>query len=250
MYFEETWRVGARDTDTFGLCRPSALMDFLQETATKAAVALHVSRDEMIGRYRAFWVLARAWYRLDKPVCWDDELTIRTWHRGAKGASMYRDFDICRGGERIGEAVNVWALVSVDTRRLYRLADVGEFDGTSGGDLCKQKLLPKLHIPIDLQDAGMRQLHYSDCDVNEHVNNVRYVDFACDALHMQRLGIGRFVSSLQLGYLKECKAGEAIRLTAGHQDGVWFVQGDGAEGKPRFDAALTLSPLDNPGAGA
>ena len=77
------------------------------------------------------------------------------------------------------------------------------------------------------------------------MNNVRYADFACDALPMERLG-GSFVSSAQLGYLKECRAGERLRLSAGTGNGTWYVQGDGPEGRPRFDAALTLSPLDNP----
>lgn len=250
MYFEETYRVGARDTDPFGLCRPSSLMDFLQETATKAAIALHASREEMIARYNAFWMLARAWYRLDQPVGWDDRLTIRTWHRGGKGVSMYRDFDILRDGAPIGEAVNVWVLAGLETRKLCRLAEIEEFDGTSGGALCKTRLLPKLRVPVQLGGGEVRALHYSDCDVNGHVNNVRYADFACDALHLQRLGAGRYVSSVQLGYLKECRAGESLTLSTGCRDGVWYVQGDGGEGKARFDAALTLSPLDNPGDGA
>ncbi len=229
MYFERTFRVGARDVDPFGQCRPSSMMSFLQEAATSAAVALGVSREEMIRRYNVFWMVARIWYQLDKPVRWDEEITIRTWHRANKGASMYRDFDLYRDGERIGEAVSVWVLADLDTHKLFRLGDVSEFEGTGGGE---------------------RPLHYSDADVNGHVNNTRYSDFACDALHMQRLGNGNFVSSLQIGYLKECRPGETIRLSTGYGDGVWYVQGDGAEGKARFDAALTLTPLDDPPPGA
>lgn len=250
MYYEMTCRVGARDVDPFNQCRPSSMMDFLQEAATMAAVELHVSRKEMLGRYNVFWMLARAWYRLDRPIRWNDQITIRTWHRGSKGISMYRDFDIFRDGERVGEAVNVWVLADQDTRKLSRMSNVAEFEGTDGGELCKTKLLPKLRVPVELEGAEERQLHYSDCDINGHVNNVRYSDFACDALHMQRLGAGRFVSSVQIGYLKECRAGESLRLSTGYQDGVWYVQGEGAEQKPRFDAAITLSPLDNPSTGA
>lgn len=250
MYFERTFRVGARDVDPFGQCRPSSMMSFLQEAATSAAVALGVSREEMIQRYNVFWMVARIWYRLDKPVRWDEEITIRTWHRANRGASMYRDFDLYRDGERIGEAVSVWVLADLDTHKLFRLGDVSEFEGTGGGELNKDKLLPKLRIPVGLEFAMERPLHYSDADVNGHVNNTRYSDFACDALHMQRLGNGNFVSSLQIGYLKECRPGETIRLSTGYGDGVWYVQGDGAEGKARFDAALTLTPLDDPPPGA
>ena len=50
MYYENTYRVGARDVDPFNQCRPSSMMDFLQEAATEAAVELHVSREEMVAR--------------------------------------------------------------------------------------------------------------------------------------------------------------------------------------------------------
>ncbi|WP_195608668.1 acyl-[acyl-carrier-protein] thioesterase [Intestinimonas butyriciproducens] len=246
MYYENTYRVGARDVDPFNQCRPSSMMDFLQEAATEAAVELHVSREEMVARYHVFWMLARIWYRLDRPVCWDERVTIRTWHRGSRGASMYRDFDLLMDGKPIGEAVSVWVLADLDTHKLFRLGNVREFDDTSGGALCKEKLLPRLKVPVPLVPTQARALHYSDTDVNGHVNNVRYADFACDALEMQRLGQGRFVSSVQIGYLKECRAGETIRLSTGCENGTWYVQGDGEEGKPRFDAALTMSPLDKP----
>ena len=82
-----------------------------------------------------------------------------------------------------------------------------------------------------------------DTDVNGHVNNVRYVDFLCDALHMERLGPSRFVSSLQVGYLAECVAGETIELYTGQAGGLWYVHGADQAGKSRFDGAVELAEL-------
>lgn len=243
MIYENTYRVGARDTDPFNQCRPSSLMDFLQEAATEAAVELHVSREEMLRNYNVFWMLARIWYRLDKPLFWNDAITVRTWHRGGKGVSMYRDFDLLRNGEPVGEAVSLWVLADWETRKLFRLSQIREFDSTSGGDRCKKRTLSKLRVPVSLKPAGDRLLRYSDADVNGHVNNVRYADFTCDALELHKLGSNSFVSSLQLGYLKECGPGEILRISAGQGENMWYVQGDGEEGNARFDGALTLSPL-------
>lgn len=250
MYHEKRFQVGARDTDLFGQCRPSSLLDFFQEAATDAAMALHVGRAEMIAEHHMFWMLARMWYRLEQPVFWNDCLTVRTWHRGSKGASMYRDFDLIRDGKTIGEAVSVWILADFTTHKLCRLDALQELEGTSGGKFCKTKLLSKLRVPDILAPVGERTLCYSDCDINGHVNNVRYADYACDALQMDRLGSGYFVSSMQLGYLKECRAGEILRLFTAESGGVWYAKGDGVEGRTRFDAAVTLSPLDNPPNGA
>ena len=87
MYYENTYRVGARDVDPFNQCRPSSMMDFLQEAATEAAVEFHVSREEMVARYHVFWMLARIWYRLDRPVCWDERLSLIHIFKAALGPS-------------------------------------------------------------------------------------------------------------------------------------------------------------------
>lgn len=246
VYYEQNFAVDSRDVDPFNQCRPSSLLGFLQEAATEAAAQIHFSREEMMEKHHAFWMIARMWYRLDQPLSWGEQFTVRTWHRGGKGASMYRDFDLIQDGKPIGEAVSVWVLADVETHKLVRVTEGDDHKDTTGGALCKEKPLGKLRIPGGLFLADERTMRYSDADINGHVNNTRYADFACDALHMQRLGVGQRVSSVQIGYLKECSPGENLHLFTCFQDGVHYVRGQGSEGKRRFEAALTLSPLDNP----
>lgn len=241
MFFEDTYRVGARDTDPFNQCRPSSILNFLQEAATDAAGELHVSRDEIVERYNCFWMLVRIWYRLDRPLHWDDNLTVRTWHRGGKGVSMYRDFDLYRDGERIGEAVSTWVLADLDTHKLKKLSEIEEFQLTTGGELCKDIKLHRVRMPEEMKVVEERLLHYSDCDINAHVNNVRYADFACDAIRLDQLGEGKYVSSCQISYLQECKPGETIALSVGHEGDIWYVSGADSTGTGRFEAEFSLN---------
>ena len=243
MYYEKEYLVDSRDIDPWYHCRPSGLLGALQEAAVEAACALHVSRDETMAKYHCFWMLVRMWYRLNRPLSWGDQVTIRTWHREDKGATMYRDYDLFVDGEAVGECVSAWVLASMDTRQIIRLATVYELDGTGGGELCKSKKLSKLRLPQDLELAGRRKLRYSDTDLNGHVNNTRYADFACDALEMERLGPDRFLSSMQIGYLAECRPGEELLLWTKEQDGTHFVQGMDEGGKSRFEAALIFGEV-------
>lgn len=240
MYYEATYRVGARDADPFRQCRPSSVLNCLQEAATDAAGALHASQDEIAQNYHCFWMLVRVWYRLDEPLYWNEVLTVRTWHRGGKGVSMYRDFDLYRNGERIGEAVSVWVLADLDTHKLKKLSEVEEFHLTTGGELCKDIRLHRSRMPEKMHIAEHRLMHYSDCDVNGHVNNVRYADFSCDAVHLEQQGGDQFVSSVHISYLKECKAGETITLSAGERDGVLCVRGADSTEVDRFEAEISL----------
>lgn len=241
VIYEQSFLVDSRDVDLTGCVRPSALLGYLQEAATVAAMNLHLSGPETREKYHCFWMIVRMWVHLDTPLRWNDTLTVRTWHRGGKGASTYRDFDLFRDGKPIGEAVSTWVMADVDTYRLARLDTLEEFHGTDGGKNCKKILLHRVKLPPVLSGREERAMRYSDTDINGHVNNSKYADFACDALHLERLLPGKFVSEFQIGYLGQCRAGETIFVETGMQDGVCCAKGCGPEGDARFECCLKLS---------
>ncbi len=243
LYYEMTLPVDSRDVDGNGFCKASALLGHLQEAAAQAAERGGFGRDMTLEGYSAFWMLTRVWYRLRRPLRWEEPLTIRTWHRGDRGDTMYRDYDLFVRGEPVGECVSAWVLANLETRQLIRLGSVRELDGTSGGALCKSKKLAKLRLPQNMSLAGPRKLRYSDTDLNGHVNNTRYADFACDALEMEKLGPGRFLAEMQIGYLAECRPGEELRLFTGGENGTYFAQGVDESGKSRFEAALIFGEV-------
>lgn len=239
-YHEQDFLIDSRAVDLTGCARPSAVLGCLQEAATTAALKIHVSNPEMLEKYGCFWMVVRSWYRLDKPLYWNETFTVRTWHRGGKGVSSYRDYELLQNGASMGEGVSLWVLAGADTGKLMRMDRLEEFQHTGGGALCKSKTLHKLKLP-PLAPAGERPMGYSDTDINGHVNNSRYADFACDALHLERRLPGRFVGALQIGHLNQCRAGEVLRMETGEADGVLYAQGLGPEGDGRFQCAVTLA---------
>lgn len=243
IFYEATYRVETGDVDLFGHCRPSAVLRFLQEAAIQGGSALGVSRDEVARRYHAFWMLSRIRYELKRPLLGGEMITVKTWHRGGKGAVMYREFDLKVGEESVGQALSIWVLADLDSHKLFRMAGVAELEASSGGSLCRGDALHKLRMPEGLELAEERRLHYSETDINGHINNVRYADFACDALGLEKLGQGRFVSSLHLCYLAECLPGETLELHTGIDGQNCYISGRGKEKKERFDALLTLDNL-------
>ena len=244
QFFEYEMTVDSRDVDGWGRCRPSAVLGYLQEAATLAAEDGGFGREKTL-EYHAFWMLARIWFRLDRPLRWEDRLTIRTWHRGGKAAMMYRDYDIYANGELVGESVSGWVLANLESRKIMRLADIQELAGTGGGELCKTRTLNKLRAPKDLKLLERRKMHYSDTDVNGHVNNTRYADFACDAVELDRLPENQFLTEMQIGYLAECRPGEVLDLEAGRIDGGCYVHGLDQNGKARFETAMIFKQLDS-----
>lgn len=241
--YEMNLRVDSRDVDLFNQCRPSAVLGFLQEAATQAALALGVSGPEILEKYNCMWMVTRNWVELDAPLRWNDRITVRTWHRGASGASSYRDFDLFREGKPIGQGVSVWVMVDRAERKLFRMKNLTEFQGTDGEGLNKTIKLRRPAMPGAFDARVRRDLRYSDTDINGHVNNIHYADFACDSLHLEELGRGKFVRSFQIGYVGECRAGETIFVDTAARGGELFARGEGENGDERFDFTLKLDGL-------
>ena len=230
--------IDSRDVDGRGHCKASALMGHLQEAATQAAEQGGFGREVLMERYHGFWMMTRVWFRLDRPLKWEEKLTIHTWHRGGKSAVSYRDYDLLVDGNRVGEGVAAWVMANQETRKLLRLSDLKEMEGTDGGELCKSITLSKLRCPKQLHGLERRMMRYSDTDINGHVNNTRYADFVCDAVRMDQFPEDRFLSSMQIGYLAECRPGEVLSMEVGEMEQGQYVRGLDESGKSRFEAAL------------
>lgn len=240
MYYQATFTLDGRDTDGRGNCRISSLLGYLQRAAMGAAAQGGFGHRELLERYGAVWMLARTWVKLFRPIRWDDVITVKTWHRGGKGAMMYRDYDIYVGEDLVGESVSGWVFVDVSNRRLMHLSDVSELEGTTGGTLCKEKTLMRWKAPQNMTQVEARLMHYSDCDINGHVNNTRYADFVQDALHQEGRNTS-FVSEMQLNYTKECLAGEVLSVLAEETEDGCFVLGMDKDGKRRFEGRVIFS---------
>lgn len=242
-FYEGQFRVDSRDVDLFNQCRPSAVLGILQEAATRAALELGASGPEIRAKYNCLWMVTRSWVELDAPLRWNDLVDVKTWHRGGSGASTYRDFDLSRDGKPIGQGTTIWVMVDADSRKLFRIRDLTEFQGTDGGELCKSVKLHRIPMPEAFDHRTRRDLRYSDTDINGHVNNIHYADFACDSLHLEELGRGKFVRSLQIGYVNECRAGETIWVDTAARGDELLARGAGEDGVERFEFSLTLADL-------
>ena len=242
-YYEARFRVDSRDVDMYNQCRPSAVLGILQEAATQAALALGASGPEILEKYNCLWMVVRNWVELDAPLRWNDAVTVKTWHRGSSGASSYRDFDLFRDGKPIGQGTSQWVMVYADSRKLFRMKDLAEFQGTDGGERNKSIRLRRPRMPEQFSDQTRREMRYSDMDINGHVNNIHFADFACDALHLERLDGEKYIRAFQVDYLNECRAGETLWVDTAVQGDELFARGVGEDGTRRFDFTMTTDKL-------
>jgi len=235
----------ASSIDNHAMLRPSALLDMLQDMATEHADILGIGREVIVGQHGAFWMLVRTTLALSRPIYVDEEtVTIKTWHRGAgSGAIVYRDFDIHLGDNAnsppIGEATMAWVLADLSTRKLLRPRSIAVLANSPRPEIVKQTISAKIVCPPDLTELAQRVVQYSDLDVNGHMNNVRYIDAACDALRLDEK-TGKFVTGLTINYDKESFAGDLLRMVGAEKNGTHYLQGVDKDDTSRFTAKITL----------
>lgn len=204
--------------DGRGMARPSAIVDFMQDIATRHAEQIGLS-GEVLQEHNAFWVLSRLRYELDRPLRSYETVRVTTWPRQIKGALWYRDFRFEVNGEEVGRAVTGWAIVDWKTRRLLRPQSLGvEIPEQISG---KPEFLRGLRCP-ETVPCFDRVVRYSDIDVNRHLNNVKAVDILSDAFGLEQSET-RWVSKMQVNYLNETRCGTTLQICSCTQENSLIV---------------------------
>ncbi|MDP4109394.1 MAG: thioesterase [Bacillota bacterium] len=236
------YEAGAGQTDCFGMLRPSALIEFMQDAATLHADSLGVSRENLMLNNGVFWLMARQRYFLSRPVISKEKVTVSTWHRKTAGYIWYRDFSFCINGETVGGANSIWIAADCVTHKMVDLsAAVGKLRSehpvkNTGPEVKKVKL------PHDMKSSGSHRVCYTDLDINGHLNNVKAADVICNVLNLHERMSGGYISELQIDYLKESRPCDEIELFTSDGEDAAYVSGV-CRGEQRFEARMVFSRL-------
>jgi len=226
------------DIDIHKRCKLSALLGYLQDMSTEHAIILGIGGEQMAREHNAAWMMVRVHLTLSRPIGYEDVLDIITWHRGVgKTAAVFRDFDIFVGGECIGEAVISWVLADITQRKILKPATIPSLAHSPRPTVVKDIIPAKIKAPPEMELALIRPDYYSDTDINGHVNNTKYADMACDALHYERYG-DQYISQVEMNYVQEGFPGETLTLYCGKAEDVRHVRGMDEVGKLRFEVRM------------
>ena len=210
----ESFQVRSYEADAGGIATPASLCNYLQEAAGNHAFALKVSVEQLHDR-NLTWMLSRLRLEMDRLPSWRDTVVVETWPSGTRGPLAIREF-LLRDEKRleIGRASTAWLLIDVNRRRPSRLPpDVLALrhpDSPSVMPFPSDRLDGPAFPTIEEEVA----VHWSDMDVNEHVNNVRYVSWAVDTLPQSIVGEHR-LTHLAVDFIGETRVGDRVRVRTG-----------------------------------
>jgi len=239
--WSETTTVKACDTDLNRRWKPACFFQAMQQVATRHAASWGYDYDSLLAAGQV-WILSRLRIRFDRFPVDDETVSIRTWPKGIQRRVFFvRDFEFRgRDGGSLAVATSAWLLMDPAERRLLSPRSLAQGVPVAEGLSALDEPLEKLAAPDDLPERGKVYAGYSAVDMLGHVNNARYVEWACDSLPIELFRSGR-LRRLQVNYLHEVRPGERVALHAGEREGVWQVYGLNLDrGQRAFEALATF----------
>uniref|UniRef100_K9JGV9 Acyl-[acyl-carrier-protein] hydrolase n=1 Tax=Cuphea lanceolata TaxID=3930 RepID=K9JGV9_CUPLA len=211
------------------------VMNHLQETALNHVKSAGLLNDgfgrtpEMFKR-DLIWVVAKMQVMVNRYPTWGDTVEVNTWVAKSGKNGMRRDWLIsdCNTGEILTRASSVWVMMNQKTRKLSKIP--GEV---------RHEIEPHFidcAPVIEDDDRKLRKLDektadsirkgltpkWNDLDVNQHVNNVKYIGWILESTPQEVLE-SQELSSLTLEYRRECGRESVLEsLTAVDPSGKGF----------------------------
>ena len=138
-----------------------------------------------------------------------DEVIVKTWPETLSHSLSTRNFEVYVQDELVARASTKWIMVNSETHAVMSVTE----EITNAYGPIKQavfdKPIPKLQIPDYFDDSYDYIIKRRDIDSNNHVNNLKYIEFALELLP-EHLYLKESFSEIFVNYKNECKLGDEI----------------------------------------
>ena len=215
--WREDYRIRSYEVDCRNRLSILSMFSFMQEAASRHAAALGVSIQQLLAENYT-WLLSRLKIKIAAYPGWNDQIQVNTWPSGTQQLFALRDFkmnDI--ENQTIAAAISAWLVIDLEKRRPVRIAPfVERLKPIEGSHILDDRLdkLPALSNPVHEKSFVVR---YSDLDINQHVNNVKFVEWVVEGVPAATLNASA-PSELEINFLAEAFHEDQILATCSPQD--------------------------------
>ncbi|KAI4377370.1 hypothetical protein MLD38_015009 [Melastoma candidum] len=206
-----SYEIGADQTASI-----ETLMNHLQETALNHARNAGLFADgfgctQEMSKKNLIWVVTKMQILVDRYPSWGDSIQVDTWVSGSGRNGMRRDWHVrdLKTGEIMAKASSTWVMMNKHTRRLSKMPEEvrGEiephFVDSAPAVAEDNQKLPKLDdSTADFVRSNLTP-RWHDLDVNQHVNNVKYLGWILESAP-QKILESHELTAITLEYRKEC----------------------------------------------
>jgi acyl-ACP thioesterase len=208
--YRQQFQIDPAAVDCFGRLKPSRLLLYAQEVAGHHSDQLALTYDALAAK-GLFWAVIRNRVQITRLPLSGETITLETWPMPTTRTAYPRStvaYDAA--GNELFRAISLWILMDRNTRAMIL---PGKSGVTVEGSLRGMELdTPRPLLPKPLANCSRRNVCFSDLDVNGHMNNARYLDWAMDllpsAFHKEHT-----LKDMTLCYMNEAREEQVLDVT-------------------------------------
>lgn len=162
------------------------------------------------------WVLSRLAVEMDEmPVAYE-KFSVETWVESAMKYFTHRCFRISSEDDSkvYGYGRSIWAMIDTETRQPQNIFDIR--DGEIEKYIETEKVCPivglnRVKMNKDARLVHSLHTHYSDVDINGHINSVKYIEHILDLFDLDWYKYHK-VKRFDIAYVSESHCGDTLNF--------------------------------------
>lgn len=182
MFFTRDFRIGLSMLGQSTYISNKGFLSILQDIAEMHSASVGYGVTD-IDKTNYSWALLNWKIQFLNRPKYGETLTIKTWSRYSSKLYCYRDFEIYDSNQKlVAIASSKWVLIDVSKGRIAKLEDeLMELYNPENKSVFNIVEIDKISEPTSIDNTINYRIRKADIDVNNHVNNLCYVDIALEA---------------------------------------------------------------------
>lgn len=187
LYNKRSITTAVDEFDFLERIKPSAIMEYFQDSATLHASEIGVGFEE-VKKQNLCWVLNRLSATIDRCPTIGEDLTITTFPHAPGSVDAIRDYYITDAdGNSLIRGTSRWCVLDIANKAIRRCSTLFRFDATQYNPEFAlptgNPQLPDIKTVAGENNYNSGKVYITDLDRNGHMNNARYADIvvnSCD----------------------------------------------------------------------
>ena len=209
--YKKQHKISVHEFDFNNKLKVNSLFNYIQDIAAEHAEKLQVGREDL-EKHDIFWVLSWIKVKISDYPKFGESIKIKTWTKRQHRLFSLRDLLISNEKDEVfARVTTAWLLVNYKTMRPTSIENLPLPVNYHPSEDALTEVPEKIPALNEKELVFKKKIKYSDIDVNQHVNNAKYVEFLLDSFSKEQFRDNE-IKEITLSFLAEAKFGNEIEI--------------------------------------
>ena len=229
MKYEMKFRLGLRECNPMGYLSNKQILGLFEEAGTAHSDSVGNGIKQIhAGLIDKSWVILHWKVKILKRPQYAETVTVETWATTYTGNFCFRNYRVYNEkGELAIICTSQWTMIDLENMKLAKLSEeINQKYQPEPDDhvfMEDNDKIEKLREPENYSEVYTYTVPRFDIDLNEHVNNLCYMDIAYEALPEDIYQRRNNFDEFEVMYRKQCKLGDRLKCHYSETDEGYYV---------------------------